>query len=162
MTMMQNEDTQKAAATFNKILLNVPHVRCWSLYLDYIRRMNNLSTDQTGQARNTINSAFEFTLQHVGQDPQSSFLWQDYISFVKSMPGNIAGDNWQDKQKVDAVRKAYRQALCIPLPNIAQLWTEYSTFEITASRINVSNYHFHVPLCNFASQLSLVFHVFGT
>ncbi|KIW00857.1 hypothetical protein, variant [Verruconis gallopava] len=135
-TMMQNEDTRKAETSFNKVLLNVPHVRCWSLYIDHIRRMNNLATDQTQQARSVITSAFEFTFKHVGNDPNSMQLWQDYINFVKSAPGNVAGDGWQDKQKVDAVRKAYRQALSIPLPNLQGLWSEYSTFEMTASRVN--------------------------
>jgi cleavage stimulation factor subunit 3 len=136
--MMQNEDTKKAESAFSQILLKVPHVRCWALYIDYIRRMNNLATDQTGTARTTINSAFEFTFKHVGQDPGSQQLWQDYINFVKSMPGNISGDGWQDKQKVDAMRKAYRQALSIPLPSLEQMWREYCNFEISASRVNVS------------------------
>jgi hypothetical protein len=137
--MMQNEDTKKAETSFSKVLLQVPHVRCWALYIDYIRRMNNLATDQSGNARTIINSAFEFTLKHVGQDPSSLQVWQDYISFVKSMPGAISGEGWQDKQKVDACRKAYRQALSIPLPNLLQLWSEYTNFEITASRVNVSS-----------------------
>jgi cleavage stimulation factor subunit 3 len=145
--MMQNEDTKKAEAAFSRVLLQVPHVRCWSLYIDYIRRMNNLATDQSGNARSTINSAFEFTLKHVGQDPGSLQTWQDYINFVKSMPGNISGEGWQDKQKVDACRKAYRQALSIPLPNLLQLWSEYTNFEITASRVNVSSACFSNFFC---------------
>lgn len=137
--MMQNEDTKKAAEAFNQVLLKVPHVKCWSLYIEYIRRLNPITGDPNSQSRTTINSAFEFTFKHIGQDPQSSQLWSDYITFVKTMPGMISGDGWQDKQKVDAVRKAYRQALSIPLPNLQQMWSEYSNFEISASRVNVSD-----------------------
>lgn len=143
--MMQNEDTKKAESLFGRILLKVPHVRCWSLYIEYIRRMNNLATDTSGTARNVINAAFEFTLKHIGQDPSSGPLWQEYVNFIKTMPGDITKEGWQDKQKVDAMRKAYRQALCIPLPNIQQLWGEYTNFEITASRINVSQSSLSTP-----------------
>ena len=136
--MMQNEDTKKATSAFNEVLLKVPHVQCWSLYVEYIRRLNPITGDPASQARSTINSAFEFTLKHIGQDPAALQLWQDYIAFVKTMPGVVSGDGWQDKQKVDAVRKAYRQALSVPLPNLMALWSEYSNFEISASRVNVS------------------------
>ena len=154
--MMQNEDTKKAAAAFNEVLLKVPHVKCWSLYVEYIRRLNPISADPASQSRNTINSAFDFTFKHIGQDPASLQLWQDYINFVKTMPGNISGDGWQDKQKVDAVRKAYRQALSVPLPNLMSMWSEYSNFEISASRVNVSSARPSLVLVVYPRGVSLI------
>jgi cleavage stimulation factor subunit 3 len=151
--MMQNEDTKKAATAFNEVLLKVPHVKCWSKYVEYIRRLNPLSADPSSPSRGVINSAFEFTFKHIGQDPASLQLWQDYIAFVKTMPGNISGEGWQDKQKVDAVRKAYRQALSVPLPNLMNMWAEYSNFEISASRQNVSS-------ASLSPMISLIFRAF--
>jgi cleavage stimulation factor subunit 3 len=158
--MMQNEDTDRAAKLFGKMLMQVPHVRFWSLYVDYIRRKNNVITDTSGAARQVINAAFKLTFEQIGQDPASLPMWQDYINYLKAMPGNVSGDGWQDKQKVDLMRKAYREALSIPLPNLVQLWGEYTSFELSASRVNVSIrclcfYYSRFLTCDNASRINM-------
>ena len=101
------------------------NVDIWSYYLDYIRRMNNLSTGGT-QARSVISQAYEFVLQHVGIDLTSGSIWSDYLAFLKTGP---ASSTWEEQQRNDLVRKTYQRAVMIPLNNVETLWRDYSTFE---------------------------------
>lgn len=45
-------------------------------------RVNPNFTDPT--ARQTIKKAYEFALNHVGQDKDSGEIWRDYIDFLKN------------------------------------------------------------------------------
>jgi len=108
------------------------------VYLDYVRRRHNINTDPTGKARTTVQQAFDFTLSKIGIDKDSGHVWQDYISFVKSGPGTIGGNGWQDQQKMDALRGAYRRALSIPTQHINGFWSEYQGFEIGLNKVTVS------------------------
>jgi cleavage stimulation factor subunit 3 len=36
------------------------------------------------EARDNIRQAYEFALNHIGQDKDSGDIWNDYIQFVKS------------------------------------------------------------------------------
>ena len=45
-------------------------------------RVNPNPTDVN--ARQTIKKAYEFALNHVGQDKDSGEIWRDYIDFLKS------------------------------------------------------------------------------
>ena len=40
------------------------------------------------QTRDTVRKAFEFALNHVGQDKDSADIWAEYIQFVKQ--GEVA------------------------------------------------------------------------
>lgn len=55
--------------------LFLPHVATCS-------RVNPNSTDLN--ARQTIKKAYEFALNHVGQDKDSGEIWRDYIDFLKT------------------------------------------------------------------------------
>ncbi|KAI2233777.1 mRNA 3'-end-processing protein rna14 [Ophidiomyces ophidiicola] len=120
---------------FNKSLLNIPNVHLWSVYLDYVRRRNNLMTDTTGHARRIISSAYDFALQNIGIDKDSGPVWLDYIQFIKSGSGNIGGSGWQDQQKMDLLRKAYQRAICIPMQAVNALWKEYDQFEMGLNKL---------------------------
>jgi cleavage stimulation factor subunit 3 len=122
---------------FNKSLLSIPNVQLWSLYLDYVRRRNNLTTDTSGQARRTISSAYDFALQNIGMDKDSGSVWVDYIQFIQSGPGNIGGSGWQDQQKMDTLRKAYQRAICIPTQAVNSLWKDYDQFEMGLNKLTV-------------------------
>jgi cleavage stimulation factor subunit 3 len=134
---LQNEELNRAEVIFSKTLMSSTSVQLWSMYLDYIRRRHNINTDATGSARLVVQEAFNLTLKQVGIDKDSGPIWQEYIQFVKSGPGVIGGTGWQDQQKVDAVRAAYRRALSIPTRQIHGFWLEYSNFEVTVSKQNV-------------------------
>lgn len=97
--------------------------------MDHIRRLNNLTTDTSGNARNTIYQAYDLALQQIGLDRSSGQLWQDFIEFIKSGPGTAGGSGWQDQQKMDQLRKVYQRAICVPTQSTNLLWKEYDKFE---------------------------------
>ncbi|KAL4918544.1 hypothetical protein BDW62DRAFT_181073 [Aspergillus aurantiobrunneus] len=120
---------------FNRTLLIIPAVQLWTVYLDYVRRRNPLSTDTSGQARKIISSAYELALQHIGMDKDSGSIWNDYIQFIRSGPGNVGGSGWQDQQKMDLLRKAYQRAICVPMQVVNTLWKEYDQFEMGLNKL---------------------------
>lgn len=126
-----------AEQIFSGNLLNVPNVKLWSTYLDYVRRRNNISSDPTGSARQIVSQTYDFVLQTVGIDKDSGNIWQDYINFIKSGPGQVGGTTWQDQQKMDLLRKAYQRAVCVPTQTVQALWKEYDAFEMGLNKMTV-------------------------
>ncbi|EEH04738.1 mRNA 3'-end-processing protein rna14 [Histoplasma capsulatum G186AR] len=131
----ENNELYRLEQIFNRSLLSIPNVQLWSVYLDYVRRRNNLTTDTTGQARGIISSAYDFALQNIGVDKDSANIWVDYIQFIRSGPGNIGGSGWQDQQKMDLLRKAYQRAICVPTQAVNSLWKEYDQFEMGLNKL---------------------------
>ncbi|MBE7180002.1 MAG: hypothetical protein INR71_02145 [Terriglobus roseus] len=131
------DELYKMEQIFTKSLLQVPHVKLWSAYLDYVRRRNNLTTDTDGKARQIVAQTFDFVLQHVGMDRNASQLWLDYIDFLKAGPGAVGGSSWQDGQKVDVLRKAYHRAVITPTHNTNAIWNEYTKFEMELNKATV-------------------------
>lgn len=125
----------RAEQLFGRSLLNVLDFQLWWTYLDYIRRQNNIVTDTTGDARNVVLRAYDFALQNVGLDPNAGELWRDYISFLKTGPGAIGGTGWQDQQKTDLIRRAYRRAIAVPTDAVCAIWKDYDAFELGLSRL---------------------------
>ncbi|KAL8726906.1 MAG: hypothetical protein Q9166_006395 [cf. Caloplaca sp. 2 TL-2023] len=115
---------------FQRVLLTLPNLQLWSSYLDHIRRRNNIETDSTGEARKVITQAYEVALTNIGLDKDSGYLWQEYIQFVKSRPGNAGGSSWQEQQKMDQLRAAYQRAIKVPTQATQSLWKEYDQFEM--------------------------------
>lgn len=105
------------------------------MYLNYIRRRNDLTNDFSGSARATISQSYDFVLANVGMDRDSGRIWSDYIQFIKSGPGQVGGNDWRDQQKMDQLRKAYQRAICVPMANVNQLWKEYDQFEMGLNKI---------------------------
>lgn len=122
---------------FQRNLMQTPYLPLWSMYLDHIRRLNNLTTDTSGQARQTIHQAYDLALRQVGLDKDSGRLWQDYVLFIKSGPGIIGGSGWQDQQKMDLLRKTYQRAICVPTQSTNILWKEYDGFEMGLNKMTV-------------------------
>lgn len=135
---LANNELRRVEGIFQRCLLSVLSVEICSLYLDYIRRINNLATDAGGRARAIISQAYEFVLNHVGIDKESTKIWQDYILFIKSGPGTVGGTAWQDQQKMDHLRKVYQRVICIPIRDVDQLWREYDQFEMSLNKLTVS------------------------
>lgn len=133
----ENNELYRLEQIFNKTLLTIPNVQLWSVYLDYVRRRNNLTTDAAGQARRIISSAYDFALQNIGLDKDAGNIWVDHIDFIRSGPGNIGGSGWQDQQKMDSLRKAYQRAICVPTQAVNTLWKEYDQFEMGLNKLTV-------------------------
>lgn len=124
-----------AEELFARSLTKVLNVPLWVVYLDYVRRRNNLLGDNAEEARKVVSRAYEFVLDNVGLDKDAGKIWQDYVQFIRSAPGTIGGAGWQDQQKMDQLRKAFRRATCIPISNVNQLWKEYDQFEMGLNKI---------------------------
>ena len=140
---MENEAENRTRLEdiFNRALNMIPSLQMWSMYLDHIRRTQNLMTDPSGTARSTVNAAYEFALGKIGIDKDAGKLWQDYIQFVKSWPGVIGDNSWQSQQKMDQLRKIYQQVICIPTQSISMLWKEYDQFEMGLNKLTVGYPH---------------------
>ncbi|KAL3426355.1 cfia complex component [Phlyctema vagabunda] len=132
---LESDNFGAAEQIFGKSLLAVPNVALWSVYLNYIRRVNDLTNDRTGNARRTVSEAYDFVLASVGIDRDSGKIWQEYIQFINSVPGQIGGSSWQDQQKMDQLRKAYQRAICVPMSSVNGLWKEYDQFEMSLNKI---------------------------
>ncbi|KAF2008200.1 hypothetical protein P154DRAFT_516905 [Amniculicola lignicola CBS 123094] len=128
------EEFARVERLFERSIMSNPHVALWSTYVNYIRRRNNLTTDQTGNARTIITQVYEFVLENVGIDVGSGRLWQEYIEFVKSGPGVAGGSTWQDMQKMDTMRKIYQRAIAVPTSIVMEIWQEYNRFELTLNK----------------------------
>ena len=134
---LRNEELYRLEQIFNKALLKVPSVDLWSIYLDYIKRRNVLTASNSDNARRIISQAYEFALQNIGVDKDSAIIWQDYVQFVRSAPGNHTGTGWQDTQKMDLLRNTYRKAICVPTQAVNNLWKDYDAFEMSINRVTV-------------------------
>ncbi len=139
---MSLDNFNQAEALFARTLFEVPHLSLWTVYLNYVRRRNDLN-DPTGRARQVVSQAYEFVLNNVGLDRDSAIIWQDYIAFIKSGPGQLGGTSWQDQQKMDLLRKAYQRAICIPMANLNVFWKEYDQFELGLNKMTVSPTRLH-------------------
>ncbi|CAK7201916.1 mRNA 3'-end-processing protein rna14 [Sporothrix eucalyptigena] len=131
---LELENFAAAEGLFGKSLTKVVNVPLWLVYLDYVRRRNNLN-DAGSEARTVVSRAYEFVLDNVGVDKESGRIWQDYVQFIRSGPGTIGGSGWQDQQKMDQLRKAFRRATSVPISNVNQLWKEYDQFEMGLNKI---------------------------
>lgn len=110
--------------------MTVPNIKLWTVYLNYIRRRNDLNNDPSGQARRTVTQSYEFVIDNIGVDRDSGDVWLDYVQFIKNGPGQIGGTGWQDQQKMDQLRKVYHRAINIPMSSVNGLWKEYDQFEM--------------------------------
>jgi cleavage stimulation factor subunit 3 len=127
----------KVEHLFGKSIALATYVPLYSSYIDFVRRRFNLTTDQTGQNRQTITQAYEFVLGRVGIDVSSGRLWLDYLEMLKTGPGNLGGTSWQDMQKMDTLRKVYQRAVSIPHNATLEIWREYDKFEMGLNRVSV-------------------------
>lgn len=139
---LNNDNFFAAEQIFGKSLLSVANVQLWSVYLNYIRRRNDLTNDVSGTARQTISQAYDFVLSNIGIDRDAGRIWQEYLQFIRSAPGQIGGNSWQDQQKMDQLRKAYQRAICVPMSSINVLWKEYDGFEMGLNKMTVSTFEF--------------------
>ena len=96
-----------------------------------------MTTDQNGQNRQTVTQAYEFVLGAVGLDVYAGKLWLDYIEMLKTGPSILGGNNWQDMQKMDTLRKVYQRAVSVPHNATLEIWRDYDKFEMTINKVSV-------------------------
>ena len=87
---LEHQNYSQVQLLFTRCLRQILDVDLWKLYLTYIRRVNsNNDGGATPQARTTITEAYEFVLQSIGLDLDSTTIWQDYLAFIKGWPVRI-------------------------------------------------------------------------
>ncbi|KLO08580.1 Suf-domain-containing protein [Schizopora paradoxa] len=121
-----------AESLFARFLRTSPSVELWKFYINYVRRVN------TGPAtRDTVGKAYDFALNHVGQDKDSGEIWAEYLQFLKA--GETA-TTWEEQQKMDALRRVFQRAVQIPLENVEILWKDYEAFERGLNQITAKKF----------------------
>ena len=63
---MEGDQFSLAESIFSRSLMSVPSVGLWTTYLNYVRRMNDLRNDATGNNRTTVSQAYDFVLNNIG------------------------------------------------------------------------------------------------
>src|SRR5262245_49811472 len=134
------DNFSKVEQIFGNSIMQSPYINLWASYINYIRRINNLTTDQSGQARGVITQVYEFVLDKIGIDIDSGKVWTDYIELLKSGPGILGGNNWQDMQKMDTLRKVYQRAVAVPTKATLEIWRDYDRFEMNLDKTTVGSF----------------------
>ncbi|MCJ1291561.1 mRNA 3'-end-processing protein rna14 [Xylographa carneopallida] len=136
-TQLENEAQNRhgVEAIFGKILQDCPNLQLWTAYLDHVRRYFSIASDKVGNAGQINHQAYEAVIAAVGIDKDAGKLWQDYVQFIKTSPGVLGGNNWQDQQKMDLLRKTYQSAVCIPTQAVEGLWRDYNSFEMGLNKL---------------------------
>ncbi|KAJ6501440.1 Suf-domain-containing protein [Mycena vitilis] len=112
---------REAEGLLNKFLKTTSSAKLWKYYLDYVRRMNCGPKTQ-----DILRNAHELALSRIGQDCDSGSIWADYIQVLDEADTT---PTWHIQHKTEALRKAYAQAVRIPLHNVDRLWKQYNAFE---------------------------------
>ncbi|CAM9717905.1 unnamed protein product [Scytosiphon promiscuus] len=132
---MESGDWQAADKVLQEGLESCASLELWLLYLERVRRSaiaggGGGRTEQ--EARDDTVAAFELALLHVGCNPGSTPLWQNYLDYIKS---------WEERSPLDkgnkmtAIRKVYRRVIALPLDGLEPLWRECEEFEMAGNEV---------------------------
>ncbi|CCF55473.1 hypothetical protein KAFR_0A00350 [Kazachstania africana CBS 2517] len=126
---LQRDEFDSVEVTLSKCLSgnsNNNDLALWMIYLDYVRRKNNIITGGH-EARSVVIKAFELVLEKCAvYEPNSGQFWNDYLNFLENWkPFN----KWEEQQKIDMIRKLYKRMLSVPFNNLEQMWGKYTAWE---------------------------------
>ncbi|KAJ9076267.1 mRNA 3'-end-processing protein rna14, variant 2 [Entomophthora muscae] len=136
---LKNRQLSLAEALFRRCTVQVVSLDIFKLYLQYIK-LNNYTADNVPRGpteRAVIAQAYEYTLFRVGFDKDSGPIWQEYISFLKSIESS---NDWEQQQNIEKIRKVYHKAISIPTILIDQIWKDYETFENHINRVTAKKF----------------------
>lgn len=98
----------------------------WFMYLDYVRRKNNLITGGE-EARGVVLKAFDVVASKCATwEPRSSHFWNEYLSFLEHWK---PVSKWEEQQRIDLTRTLYKRMLCIPFDGLEKCWNKYTQWE---------------------------------
>ncbi|SCU90203.1 LAMI_0E01046g1_1 [Lachancea mirantina] len=98
----------------------------WFMYLDYVRRKNNLITGGE-EARAVVLKAFDVVATKCASwEPRSSVFWNDYLLFLEHWK---PVSRWEEQQRTDLTRALYKRMLCIPFDGLEKSWNKYTQWE---------------------------------
>ncbi|KAK0086162.1 hypothetical protein PV325_003667 [Microctonus aethiopoides] len=119
---MKMRNFEKVEKLFQRCLMKILNIELWKLYLSYVKETKaSLATYKEKMAQ-----AYDFALDNIGMDIHSYSIWNDYVTFLKSVE---AVGSYAENQKISAVRKVYQRGVVNPMINMEQLWKDYMAFE---------------------------------
>ncbi len=108
---------------FTLSLLVCQHVPLWSVYLKYICSKQHVSLIT---AREECVTAFEFALTHIGLDPESGPIWEQYLAYLREM---TCANPSEESNRMATIRRVYQRAIATPTDGLEQLWKSYQAWE---------------------------------
>ena len=86
---MEKKDDEAVSEIFSRCLRDVLSPALWLAYVNYVKATNEDGTTEEGAK--AIKAAFEYCVDHVGEDVESGNIWEEYVDFIKGVnPGFIA------------------------------------------------------------------------
>ena len=134
---LQHSHFALVEAIFSRCLRQSTSVDLWRFYITYARRTNAIDPadpERAKAARTVVGKSFDFALAHIGIDREAGPIWRDYLAFLRE---GVTAGQWEEQQRMDALRKTYQRAICIPLGEVEQIWTEYNYFEQSINKMTV-------------------------
>ncbi|KAJ9518571.1 hypothetical protein QJQ45_018615, partial [Haematococcus lacustris] len=131
---------ETAKQIFGRCLLACPSLDLHQQYLRFVKRSNE---PRGPQGLPEVRSAYEFSLDTLGQDLAAGTLWQEYISFLlSSKPGSeafkalYAGamEGQEEAARTPMVRRAYQRAVVVPSLQLEALWRAYESWEMRTDK----------------------------
>ncbi|XP_076344478.1 cleavage stimulation factor subunit su(f) isoform X2 [Tachypleus tridentatus] len=119
---MKSKNFERVEKLFQRCLIKVLNIDLWRCYLNYVKETKG----SLPSYREKMAQAYDFALDKMGMDILSYPIWNDYITFLKSVE---AVGSYAENQRITAVRKVYQRGIVNPMINIEQLWKDYIAYE---------------------------------
>jgi cleavage stimulation factor subunit 3 len=114
---LNSGNTKEGVEIFDRCLLNNLNVELWQFYLNYVK-----SSNDSIENKEEIEKAFEFALDKVGLDINSTPIWLDYLKFIKNQPVSNAFDQ---SKMMTKLRSLYQRCISNCMNGIDHIWHEY-------------------------------------
>lgn len=125
---MKFRNYERVEKIFQRCLIKVLNIDLWRTYLAYVKETKmSLPSYKEKMAQ-----AYDFALEKIGMDILSHPIWNDYVTFLKSVE---AIGSYAENQRITAVRKVYQRGIINPMTNIEQLWKDYVAYEQSVNPI---------------------------
>ncbi|XP_065209066.1 protein suppressor of forked isoform X2 [Planococcus citri] len=119
---MRGRNFEKVEQLFQRCLMKVLYIDLWKLYVAYVKETKSLLPTY----KEKMAQAYDFAIDKIGLDIMSFTIWNDYVTFLKSVE---AIGSYAENQKITAIRKVYQRAVITPMLNIETLWKDYLAYE---------------------------------
>ena len=119
---MNAKNYANVEAILGRCLLKCLHIELWRTYIQFVK----LIKKDAANGLIDIKKAYEFAIEKVGYDINSTQLWMDYIQFLSEMP---SANEREKSSRMDEMRHYYTRAVEIPMHNIEAIWKDYDSFE---------------------------------
>uniref|UniRef100_A0A1I7SWS6 Suf domain-containing protein n=2 Tax=Bursaphelenchus xylophilus TaxID=6326 RepID=A0A1I7SWS6_BURXY len=119
---LRAKNFENVEALFERSLINVLNIDLWKCYLFYLKETKG----HLPGFREKMAQAYDFALENVGLDVNAYSIYNDYITFLKTVP---AVGQYAENQRISAIRKVFQRGVVTPMMHIDSLWNEYCSYE---------------------------------